>query len=173
LPFSYCPCYQHETLISAPMALARWTISIEGWWQRQYEKDHVSIYSSHILPGQITYYCPSQEGRKHVIALAKCIAPERQITRRKLCFYYTCKFGVISIKYVIKHNIIYSYKYLEFDLIKHCHVIFVGSTDNRKVHHSRGKPKEIPTWPSRVSNYSYFPGFNRQQPWCPATGSSL
>jgi hypothetical protein len=28
----------------------------------------------------------------------------RQITRRKLCFYYTCKFGVISIKYVIMHN---------------------------------------------------------------------
>jgi hypothetical protein len=25
-----------------------------------------------------------------------------QITRRKLCFYYTCKFGVISIKYVIR-----------------------------------------------------------------------
>jgi hypothetical protein len=28
-----------------------------------------------------------------------------QITRRKLCFYYTCKFGVISIKYVIKYDI--------------------------------------------------------------------
>ena len=26
----------------------------------------------------------------------------RQITRRKLCFYYTCKFGVISIKHVIR-----------------------------------------------------------------------
>ena len=25
-----------------------------------------------------------------------------QITRCKLCFYYTCKFGVISIKYVIR-----------------------------------------------------------------------
>jgi hypothetical protein len=28
-----------------------------------------------------------------------------QITRRKLCYYYTCKFGVISIKYVIKYDI--------------------------------------------------------------------
>jgi len=27
--------------------------------------------------------------------------PWGQITRRKLCFYYTCKFGIISIKYVI------------------------------------------------------------------------
>ena len=32
------------------------------------------------------------------------LLPRRQITRRKLCFYYTCKFGVISIKYVIKHD---------------------------------------------------------------------
>ena len=32
-----------------------------------------------------------------------------------------------------------------------------------KVHRSRGNPKEIPTWASRVSNYSYFPWFNRQQ----------
>ena len=29
------------------------------------------------------------------------IGPEGFITRHKLCFYYTCKFGVISIKYVI------------------------------------------------------------------------
>jgi hypothetical protein len=40
--------------------------------------------------GQITCYCPR-----------KMLLPRRQITRRKLCFYYTCKFGVISIKYVI------------------------------------------------------------------------
>jgi hypothetical protein len=39
--------------------------------------------------GQITCYFP----RKMLLA-------RRQITRRKLCFYYTCKFGVISIKYV-------------------------------------------------------------------------
>ena len=29
------------------------------------------------------------------------LLPRRQITRCKLCFYYTCKFSVISIKYVI------------------------------------------------------------------------
>jgi len=40
--------------------------------------------------GQITCYCPR-----------KMLLPQRQITRRKLCFYYTCKFRVISIKYVI------------------------------------------------------------------------
>jgi hypothetical protein len=43
--------------------------------------------------GQITCYCPR-----------KMLLPWRQITRRKLCFYYTCKFGVISIKYVIMTN---------------------------------------------------------------------
>ena len=32
-----------------------------------------------------------------------------------------------------------------------------------KVHRSRGNPKEIPTWASRISNYSYLPWFNRQQ----------
>jgi hypothetical protein len=30
------------------------------------------------------------------------LLPRRQITRRKLCLYYTWKFGVISIKYVIR-----------------------------------------------------------------------
>ena len=40
--------------------------------------------------GQITCYCPR-----------KMLLPREQVTRRKLCFYYTCKFGVISIKYVI------------------------------------------------------------------------
>ena len=80
----------------------------------------------------------------------------------------------------IKFNIIYSYKYLESDLIKHCHVIFIHSLSqplivrsNSKIHRSRGNPKEIPTWASRVSNYSYFPPFNRQHTWRPATGSSL
>ena len=75
--------------------------------------------------------------------------------------------------------IIYSYKYLESDLIKHCHVVFIHSLgqalivrSHSKVHRSRGNPKEIPTWASRVSNYSYFPWFNRQQTWHPATGSS-
>ena len=69
-------------------------------------------------------------------------------------------------------NIIYSYKYLESDLITHCHVIFIHSLgqplivrSHSKVHRSRGNPKEIPTWASHVSNYSYFPWFNRQQTW--------
>ena len=46
-----------------------------------------------VLPftrGQITCYCP-----------CKMLLPWGQITRCKLCFYYTCKFGVISIKHVI------------------------------------------------------------------------
>ena len=73
---------------------------------------------------------------------------------------------------VISRNIIYSYKYLESDLIEQCHVISIHSLDqplivrsHSKVHRSRGNPKEIPTWASRVSNYSYFPWFNRQQTW--------
>jgi hypothetical protein len=37
--------------------------------------------------GQITCDCPR-----------KMLLPRRQITRHKLCFYCTCKFGVISIK---------------------------------------------------------------------------
>ena len=72
----------------------------------------------------------------------------------------------------ITDNIIYSYKYLESDLIKHCHVIFIHSLgqplivrSHSKVHRSRGNPKEISTWASRVSNYSHFPWFNRQQTW--------
>jgi hypothetical protein len=75
--------------------------------------------------------------------------------------------------------IIYSYKYLEFDLIKHCHVIFIHSLgqplivrSHSKVHRSRGNPKENSTWASRVSNYSYFPWLNRQQTWRPATAKS-
>jgi hypothetical protein len=80
----------------------------------------------------------------------------------------------------LSYNIIYSYSYLESDLIKHCHVIFTHSLgqplivrSHSKVHRSRGNPREIPTWASRVSNYSYFPWFNRQQTWRPAIGSSL
>jgi hypothetical protein len=80
---------------------------------------------------------------------------------------------------VISRNIIYSYKHLESDLIEQCHVISIHSLDqplivrsHSKVHRSRGNPKEIPTWASRVTNYSYFPWFNRQQTWRPATGSA-
>jgi hypothetical protein len=31
--------------------------------QGQYQKGHVLIHLSHIFPGQITCYCPSQEGK--------------------------------------------------------------------------------------------------------------
>ena len=73
-----------------PWYWPRGTISVVGWWQGQYEKGHVLICLSYILPGQITCYCPR-----------KMLSHRRQITRRILCFNYTCKFGVISIKYVI------------------------------------------------------------------------
>jgi hypothetical protein len=59
-----------------PWYRLRGTISVEGWWQGQYEKSHVLIYLSHILPGQITCYCPSQElilanvYIKHIIVLS-------------------------------------------------------------------------------------------------------
>ena len=33
------------------------------------------------------------------------LLPWGQITRHKLCFYYTCKFSVISIEYVITFNV--------------------------------------------------------------------
>ena len=90
----------------------RGTISVESWWQGKYEKSHVLIYLLHILSRQITCHCPR-----------KMVLPRRQITRRKLCFYYTCKFGVISIKYVIIlfivgfifqfiHSCIHSYLYV-------------------------------------------------------------
>ena len=48
--------------------------------------------------GQITCYCPR-----------KMLLPRRQITRRKLCFYYTCKFCVISIKLVfgLNYNVVW------------------------------------------------------------------
>ena len=86
-PFSYCPFYQHETLISAPRDDISRGLMTRAIWKN-------AMYLSHILPGQITCYCPR-----------KMLLPRRLITRRKLCFYYTCKFGVISIKYVIKNII--------------------------------------------------------------------
>jgi hypothetical protein len=46
-----------------PWYRPRGAISVEGWWRGEYEKGHVLIYLSHILPRQITCYCPSQEGR--------------------------------------------------------------------------------------------------------------
>jgi hypothetical protein len=49
------------------------------------------IGSMKITRRQITCYCPR-----------KMLLPRRKITRPKLCFYYTCKFDVISINYVIR-----------------------------------------------------------------------
>ena len=51
----------------------------------------VILGSSKTTRGQISCYCPR-----------KMLLPRKQITRRILCFYYTCKFGVISIRYVIR-----------------------------------------------------------------------
>ena len=59
----------------------------------------------------ITYFArvdnillPFKRGQKSCYCPRKMLLPWRQITRRKLCFYYTCKFGVISIKYVINRE---------------------------------------------------------------------
>jgi hypothetical protein len=57
--------------------------------------------------GQIICYCPR-----------KMLLPRRQITRRKLCFYYACTFGVISIKYVIRYNTIYNTKTAIYNIYK-------------------------------------------------------
>ena len=68
-------------------------------WKRQCINLFITYFTradNILLPftiGQITCHCHH-----------KMLLPRRQITRRKLCFYYTCKFGVISIKYVIKTN---------------------------------------------------------------------
>ena len=67
--FVFCLTCNNYRLIHGPFHIAlvismrpwyrpRGTISVEGWWQGQYEKGHVLIYLSHILPGQITCYCP-------------------------------------------------------------------------------------------------------------------
>jgi hypothetical protein len=70
-------------------------------------------------------------------------------------------FGIFKLVFFMNYilietsdNIIYSYKYLESDLIKHCHVIFIHSLDQPLI--VRSHSKEIPNWASRVSNYSYF-----------------
>ena len=55
-----------------------------------WKRSCINLFITYFLPGQITCYCPR-----------KMLLPWGQITRRILCFYYTCKFGVISIKYVI------------------------------------------------------------------------
>ena len=59
--------------------------------------------------GQITCYCP-----------CKMLLPRRQITRSKLCFYYTCKFCVISIKYVITPLIERPDIYVHINMYMYC-----------------------------------------------------
>ena len=49
----------------------------------------------------------------------------------------------ITIAYIILINIIYSYKYLESDLIKHCHVIFIHSLGQPLIVRSTAR-EEIP-----------------------------
>ena len=44
---------------------------------------------------------PFTRGQNTCYFPRKMLLPRSQITRRKLCFYYTCKFGVISTNYVI------------------------------------------------------------------------
>ena len=59
--------------------------------------------------GQITCHCPR-----------KMFLPRRQITRSKLCFYYTCKFGVNSIKYVITPLIERPDIYVHINMYMYC-----------------------------------------------------
>ena len=48
----------------------------------------------------ITYFARAD----NMLFPSKNVIARRQITRHKLCFYYKCKFGVISINYVIINN---------------------------------------------------------------------
>jgi hypothetical protein len=48
------------------------------------------------------YSCPWYRVHKNHKRADNMLLSRRQITRRKLCFYYTCKFGVIFIQYVIR-----------------------------------------------------------------------
>jgi hypothetical protein len=69
--------------------------------------------------GQITCYCPRN-----------MLLPRRQITRRKsrVCFYYTCKFGVISIKYVINidYDMVFSISALVSSRDSHISLVYVS-----------------------------------------------
>jgi hypothetical protein len=107
-PFSPGSCYNNNNyrLIHGLFHIAL-VISTRPWnrprglmtraiWKRPCINLFITYFAradNMLLPftrGQITCYC-----------LRKMLLPRRQITRRKLCFYYTCKFDVISIKYVI------------------------------------------------------------------------
>ena len=100
MTFSYCPCYQHETLISAPRDDISRGLMTRAIWKRPCINLFITYFvraDNMVLPftrGHITWYCSR-----------KMLLPRRQITRRKLCFYNTWKFGVIPIQYVIMYNI--------------------------------------------------------------------
>jgi cation transport ATPase len=62
-----------------------------------------------------------------------------QITRRKLCFYYPCKFGVISIKYVIKYDI-----YSEHFTTTYCyHVMYIVKQANKQTKQINSPPHPL------------------------------
>ena len=66
-------------------------------------------------------------------------------------FRYLCYWNLMFPQNVINiiTNIIYSYKYLEFDLIKHCHVIFIHSLGQPLIvrSHSKEIPRKFPIEP--------------------------
>jgi hypothetical protein len=83
---------------------------------------HFARADNMLLPftrGQITCYCPRN-----------MLLPRRQITRRKsrVCFYYTCKFGVISIKYVINidYDMVFSISALVSSRDSHISLVYVS-----------------------------------------------
>jgi hypothetical protein len=86
-----------------------WGLMTRAIWKRPCINLFITYFAradNILLPftrGQITCYCPR-----------KMLLLRRQITRRKLCFYYTCKFGVISIKYVIMLSFMLQIIYAKF-----------------------------------------------------------
>ena len=67
MAFFILPLLSAQDLDIGPRALAQGIISVQGWWQGQYEKGHVLIYLSHILPGQITCYCPRKMPHQRIL----------------------------------------------------------------------------------------------------------
>ena len=124
MAFFILPLLSAQDLDIGPRALAQGIISVQGWWQGQYEKGHVLIYLSHILPGQITCYCPH-----------KMLLPQRQIT---------CH-SIISIKYVIiSKYLLYYIIYLSFLTIYVCHIREFSNTI--PLLHYSNNSKYIHTW---------------------------
>jgi hypothetical protein len=74
------------------------------------KNDHLDIAEILLKMAVNTIYIKQAERRKGMsfrnwyMSYRKMLLLRRQITRSKLCFYYKCKFGVISIKYVINAN---------------------------------------------------------------------